>query len=281
VTVRLAALLTSAVLVSGTPARAQAPAPARQAAPAAGPSSLDDWTGVYVGATLGAAPTTITAPVSLAGFTANGQTVPTATVTVGPAGAGSLVAGLEAGYAFRLTPALLAAGELELAHVSPSLTQLAGAQAAGSPVFLPTDSFTVRGGHVTSIRLRVGTPMRRGVLLYGTIGAAITSVTGMGSFPALTSPLGVFPAVAGTDSHTMKGVTIGVGADVAPFKRGTLQNVTIGAEFRHTSFGTVAFDFGNVTVAQPPPLVEPAVGMVSVSSNEFEIRVNMRLQRGR
>jgi opacity protein-like surface antigen len=278
VNVRLAALLTGGALLCGTPARAQAPTAAR---PAATASSLDEWTGFYFGGSLGAAPTTFTAPITLAGFTASGLTVATGTVTVGPASAGSLAAGLHVGYGFKLTPTLLAAGELQLAHLSPSLTQSAFVQAAGSQLFLPTDSFTVSSGRVTSLRGRVGTPMRHGLLVYGTVGVAITTVTGTGAFPALTRASGTLPAAAGTDSHTMKGVTLGVGADYAPFRGPGLRSVTIGAEFRHTSFGTVAFDFGNVTVNQPPPLVEPATGAVSVSANEFDIRVNVRLKMWR
>jgi opacity protein-like surface antigen len=282
VNVRFAALFTCGALLVSTPARAQAPATSRQAAPvAASGSSLDDWTGLYFGGSLGGAPTTFTAPITFAGFTASGLTEAAETVTVGPAGAGSLAAGLQVGYGFKLTRTLVAAGELQLAHVSPSLTQAAGPQAAGSQFFLPTDSFTVTGGRVTSIRGRVGTPMRRGLLVYGTIGVAITSVTGTGTFPQVTSAVGVFPAATGTASHTMKGVTIGVGAEYAPFRGPALRSVTIGAEFRHTSFGTVAFDFGDVDIFQPPPLVEPAMGAVSVSSNEFDIRVNVRLRMWR
>jgi opacity protein-like surface antigen len=161
--------------------------------------------------------------------------------------------------------------ELQFTHapVAP-VPQLVGAQAP--PGFIPADSLAVTTGSTTSIKVRAGTPMARGVFVYGTVGVAMTPVTTTGLFPAI----GAFPAAGNSQSQTMKGLTIGVGAEVAPFKSPSLRNMTIGAEFRHTSLGTKTFDFGDVDIFQPPPVVEPALGTISVSANEFDVRVIYR-----
>jgi opacity protein-like surface antigen len=176
------------------------------------------------------------------------------------------------GYNVKLTSALIGGVEVQLAHASATESESAGPQSAASVFFIPADTFTVDAGRLTSIRGRVGTAMTRDLFLYGTIGVAMTKVTASGVFPAI----GSFQAASGSESHTMKGLTIGVGADYAPFHAGTLRQLTIGAEFRHASLGSQAFDFGDVDIFQPPPIIEPALGTITLSANEFDVRVNFR-----
>jgi opacity protein-like surface antigen len=235
--------------------------------------ATDDWTGVYFGATLGHVSATFSGPVTFATFTSGSQTLPAETVTLGPVSAGSGAVGVQVGYGARLAPYLVGAFEVQFTRASPaSVPQLVGAQATGNIFFIPADSLAVIAGSTTSIRIRAGTAMARNVFVYGTVGVAMTPVTATGIFPAV----GSFPAAGNFQSRTMKGLTIGVGAEYAPFTGPSLRNLTIGAEFRHTSLGSQAFDFGDVDVFQPPPVVEPALGTIAASMTEFDVRVTLR-----
>jgi opacity protein-like surface antigen len=271
-------VLSSILLVSSTAARAQSASSSPQSPKAVQSTAvpLDDWTGLYVGANVGHVSGTFGGPVTLASFTSLSQTVPAETVTLGPVSAGSATVGVQAGYGLKLASYLVGAVEVQFSHASPALpAQALGAQATSKTFFIPTDSLMMTAGSTTSIRLRAGTTMARGVLVYGALGVEMTGVTAMGSFPAN----GSIPAVNGSQSRTMKGLTIGVGAEYAPFRSPSLRHVTIGAEFRHTSLGTEAFDFGDLEISQPPPVVEPALGAISVSMNEFDVRVNFRFPK--
>jgi opacity protein-like surface antigen len=279
VSVRVVAVLTSIVLCGSAAARAQSatsgPPSQAQGAGRSHAAPTDDWTGLYFGANVGHASATLSGPVTFAGFAASGQTLSAETVTLGPASAGSGTVGVQAGYGIRLARYLVGALEVQFTHGSSApAPQLVGAQAnaPGNIFFIAADSLAVTAGSTTSILVRAGTPMARGVFVYGTVGVAMTSVTATGIFPAI----GSFPAAGNSLARTMKGLTIGVGAEVAPFKSPSLRHVTIGAEFRHNSLGTQTFDFGDVDVFQPPPVVEPALGTITVSTNEFDVRVNVR-----
>jgi opacity protein-like surface antigen len=278
VSVRVVAVLSSILLLLSTAARAQSASSSPQSPSAVQSTAapLDDWTGLYVGANVGHLSGTFGGPVTFASFTSGSQTVPAETVTLGPVSAGSATVGVQAGYGMKLASYLVGALEVQFTHASPALLpQAVGAQAASKTFFLPTDSLAMTAGSTTSIRLRAGTTMARGVFVYGALGVEMTSVTATGTFPAN----GSFPAANGSQSRTMKGLTIGVGAEYAPFKSPSLRHVTMGAEFRHVSLGTEAFDFGDVDVFQPPPVVEPALGTITVSTNEFDVRVNFRFPK--
>jgi opacity protein-like surface antigen len=280
VSVRVVAMLLSILLALSTAARAQSASNSPQS-PSAVQSKgmqLDDWTGLYVGANVGHVSGTFGGPVTFGSFTSGGQTVPAETVTLGPVSAGSGTIGVQAGYGVKLVRDLVGALEVQFTRGSPMpVPQAVGAQATGNAFFIPTDSLAMTAGSTTTIRLRAGTTMARAVFVYGALGVEMTSVTATGTFPAS----GSLPAANGSQSRTMKGLTIGVGAEYAPFKSPSLRHVTIGAEFRHTSLGAEAFDFGDVELSQPPPVVEPAVGTITVSTNEFDVRVNVRFPKKR
>src|SRR5579863_9893825 len=242
VTVRAVAALLMSILVSWGTGVASAQSASTAGPPAqAGQSSeraTDDWTGLYFGANVGHASAAFSGPVTFAGFTSGGQTQSAETVTLGPSSAGSFAIGVEAGYGVRLAHYLVGAIEVQLTHAPAApAPQLVGGQATGNIFFIPSDSLAVATGATTSIRVRAGTPMARGVFVYGTIGVAMTPVTTTGIFPAV----GSFPAAGSSQSQTMKGLTIGMGAEFVPFKSPSLRNMTIGAEFRHTSLGTKTF----------------------------------------
>lgn len=274
--VRGVAVLMS-ILVSWSTAVAGA-----QSAPQAAPSSqagqpsakaTDDWTGLYVGAHLGHASATFSGPVTFASVTSGSQTVPAETVTLGPISTGSGSIGVQAGYGVKLAPYLVGAIELQFTHAPAApVPQLVGAQAIANGPFLPGDSLAVTAGSTTLIRMRAGTAMAPGVFVYGTVGVAVTPVTAAGIFPAS----GAVPAAGNSRSRTMKGLTIGVGAEIAPFKSPSLRHMTIGAEFRHTSLGSQTFDVADVDVFQAPTVVDPALGTMTVHANEFDVRVIFR-----
>jgi opacity protein-like surface antigen len=277
VTVRAIAVLLMSILLSCATgvARAQSAPTAQPSAQARQSSSTatDDWTGLYFGANVGHASASFSGPVTFAAFTSGSQRTPAESVTFGPASAGSAAIGLQAGYGVRLASSLVGAIEVQFTHapVAP-VPQLVGAQAPATGVFIPADSLAVATGSTTSIRMRVGAPMARGVFVYGTVGVMMAPVTTTGIFPAV----GSFPAAGNSQSKTMKGLTIGVGAEFVPFKSPSLRHMTIGAEFRHASLGSQTFDFGDVVVSQPPPVLEPALGTITVTANEFDVRVIYR-----
>ena len=78
VSVRFVAVVTSILLVLSTPARAQSASSAPQSPSAVQSSSmsLDDWTGLYVGANLGHVSGTFGGPVTFGSFTSGGQMIP-------------------------------------------------------------------------------------------------------------------------------------------------------------------------------------------------------------
>jgi opacity protein-like surface antigen len=227
---------------------------------------------LYFGANVGHASATLSGPVTFASVTSGSQTLPAETVTLGPVSAGSVAIGVHAGYGVKLAPYLVGAIEVQLTHapVAPE-PQLAGTQAIANGSFIPADSLAVATGSTTSIRMRAGTPMARGAFVYVAVGVAMTSVTSTGIFPAV----GALPAAGNSQSRTMKGLTIGVGAEFEPFRSPGLRHMTIGAEFRHTSLGSQTFDFGDVEISQPP-IVTPALGTIAVTANEFDVRVIVR-----
>lgn len=276
VTLRALTVLVSILVSWGTGvARAQSASKAEPPAHAGQSSSTatDDWTGPYFGANVGYGSATFSGPITFASVTSGTQTIQAETVTLGPTSAGSFAIGVQAGYGVRLAPFLVGAIEVQFTHAPRApVPQLVGAQATGNAFFIPSDSVAVSTGSITWIRVRAGTPMTRGVFVYGTIGVAMTPVTATGVFPAI----GSFPAAGNSQSQTMKGLTIGVGAEFTPFKSSSLRHMTIGAEFRHTSLGSKTFDFGDVDVFQPPPIVEPALGTIAVSTNEFDVRAIFR-----
>lgn len=275
--VRRLVVLTGAVVLAASVAQAQTQVPPPQvpAQAAAPPSqygpSANDWTGVYAGGNLGGVSTSFSGPVSLASFVVAGTTHPAESVALSPMSGGSGIIGLQVGYAGRLSPSLIGALEFQLSHASPTIAVAAGSQATSTANFAAADTFDVKAGAMSSLRARVGTAMAPDLFVYGTLGVAFTSVTADGAFPAN----GSLPASSGTDTHTMKGLTIGAGAEYAPFKQGNLRALSIGAEFRHAALGTVSFNLGSVNV-QPAPTTQPAIGTISVSSNEFDVRINVR-----
>lgn len=267
-------LIVPFLMLSSTARAQSASTQTTQPSPTPAPATVDDWTGVYFGGNFGSVSTTMGGPVTFASFTSGGSLQPAQSITLPSTSAGSFGIGLQVGYATKLTRALVGGLEFEITHASPTITQTAGAQATANGYFIPTDSFTTSGGKVMSLRLRIGTGMAHGVFVYGTLGAAFTTVTAAGAFPAS----GSLPAASGSQSQLMRGLTIGVGAEFA-LPQPSLQGFTIGAEFRHASFGTVTFDFANVNIAPPPVAAQPAFGALSVSANQFEVRISYRIGR--
>lgn len=276
--VRCLSLLAGALTLMASVAQAQTQVPAPQVPATAAPpaaASADDWIGIYAGGNLGGLSASFGGPVSIASFTVSGATQPGESVKIGPTGSlsdGSGTIGLQVGYADRLTRSLIGALEFQITKAAPTIAMTVGDQAKNLNDFTTATTLGMKTGAMKSLRARVGTAMTPDVFVYGTLGVAFTSVQATGGFPAN----GTLPAVLGVEITTMKGLTIGAGAEYAPFKYGTLRALSIGAEFRHASLGTVPFDFADVTVHQSPLVVQPAIGTISVSANEFDVRVNVR-----
>ena len=281
--VRRVALLTGAIALVASAAMAQTPVPPPQTPVTPASPSADDWVGIYAGGNLGHLSTSFNGPTAFPTFTASdGTTHVGESVLIGltgPLSSGSGTIGLQVGYAGRLTRSLIGALEFQMTKASPAVAVTVGTQAQGLNDFISSDTLALKAASMKSLRARVGTAMTPDLFVYGTFGVAFSSVTATGTFPATVSGGQTFPAASGTDTHTMKGLTIGAGAEYAPFKQGSLRALTVGAEFRHASLGTVAFNFGTVDVyhdASGNPTLEPAIGNITVSVNEFDVRINVR-----
>lgn len=264
--------MTSVLTVLSTAAWAQAGQPA----PASRPASTDGWTGLYFGANVGHVSHAFTGTIDFGSVVAGGINFPAESADFGATNAGSATIGVQAGYAARLTGSLIGGLEVQLTHSSATVVSSAGTLPANVIFFIPTDTLTKASGLITSIRGRAGTAMTPNLFVYGTIGVAMTKVTATGEFPATTVGNTTFPEANGSQSQLMKGLTIGVGAEYAPWKRGSLERLTIGAEFRHASLGTQTFNLGNVEVVSNPATFDPAIATLSAHANEFDIRVNYR-----
>lgn len=268
----LAGALTLIAAVAQAQTQVPPPQVPAQAVPASAPApSANDWTGIYAGGNLGGVSASFNGPVSFASFASNGTTTPGESVVIGPISGGSGTIGLQGGYMAHLTPQLIGGLEFQITHASPTIDVAVGDQAKLLNDFSAGDTLEMKAGAMKSLRARVGATMAPDLLVYGTLGVAFTSVTATGTFP----PSGTRLAGSGTDTRTMKGLSIGAGAEYAPFKYGALRALSIGAEFRHASLGTVPFNFGSLTLG-PGPTTEPAIGTIKVSANEFDVRVNVR-----
>jgi outer membrane immunogenic protein len=265
VNVRRLLLLTSVVLSISVAASAQStsPAPVSSQTPSTSASSLDEWTGFYAGGNLGVASQAFSGQVSF--LTAIGPGSSVAPLDLGALSASGGTIGVQAGYGLKLTRTLIGGLEVQMTRTSPLAVGPSGSATA------PADQVTVQGGLATSIRARAGTTVMRGLFLYGTIGAAITRVTAAGALSGTNASL--VPNSSAT--QTMKGATFGVGGEYAPWRQGTLEHVTIGAEFRHASLGTQTFTFAP-TGASLPEILQPITGTIASHTNEFDVRVNYR-----
>ena len=149
----------------------------------------------------------------------------------------------------------------------------------GGSVFIPGDYYDNRARWEGSVRGIVGRSFDKW-LLYATGGLAVTDVSMRGTFiPTVVGGI-PFPGSTGSDSKTLFGFTVGVGAAYA-FAR----NWDIGAEYRYSQYSGDSFGLGSVAAVCgfiPGNAVvvgcfnTTATGHKDLQTNEVLIKLNYR-----
>ncbi len=149
----------------------------------------------------------------------------------------------------------------------------------GNSVFVAGDSFGNRVRWESSVRGIVGRSFDKW-LVYATGGLAMTDVTMDSNFIATTVGGVPFPASAGSDSKTLFGFTVGVGAAYA-----FTPNWDLGAEYRYSQYSGESFGLGSVAaVCGFVPGVAVTVGCFNtnatghkdLTTNEILFKLNYR-----
>jgi outer membrane immunogenic protein len=149
----------------------------------------------------------------------------------------------------------------------------------GNSVFIPGDFYGNRARWESSVRGIVGRSFDKW-LVYATGGLAMTDVRMDSNFIATVSGGVPFPASAGSDSKTLFGFTVGVGAAYA-----LTRNWDIGAEYRYSQYSGESFGLGSVAaVCGFVPGVAVTVGCFNTTAtghkdlqtNEILFKLNYR-----
>ena len=109
-----------------------------------------------------------------------------------------------------------------------------------SVVYTPHDSFKVLNRWTSSVRGRLGYAVKNW-LIYGTGGVAFANIKARANFIQTVIGGTIFPATAGSATHSLTGGTIGLGAEYA-----YTDNWSVGAEYRYTTYGKRSFEVGQV-----------------------------------
>jgi outer membrane immunogenic protein len=154
----------------------------------------------------------------------------------------------------------------------------------GGSVFIPGDFFGNRARWESSVRGIVGRSFDKW-LLYATGGLAMTDVRMDSNFIATTVGQIPFPASAGSDSKTLFGFTVGVGAAYA-----FAPNWDVGAEYRYSQYSGDSFGLGNVAAVcgfttavaavAPSCFNTSATGHKDLTTNEILFKLNYRFNSG-
>jgi outer membrane immunogenic protein len=228
----------AADMAARTPVYAKAPAPI-----------INDWTGFYLGAGVGARSSQVDGDVSqdsfnnLSNFTGNDRCAPGSFF---PSCSGESLnnTGFRIspylGYNYQFATQWLAGVEGDVGFGSKTAT-LAGAfyPNTGISNFDGRDSFAVKTGWDASLRGRLGFLVTPSFLVYGTGGAAwqhidATSTCSMGSNSFSACEPGLLAPSVITDSATRLGWTVGAGIETMLW-----QNWIVRGEYRYADFGTI------------------------------------------
>jgi outer membrane immunogenic protein len=261
------------------------------------PPPILSWTGFYVGGNLGAmhgnadydpvCPTlnAATCPLLLPFFATNtvvpgiGPVIlfipnPFSTLPGGGAHDTSAMGGGQAGYNWQVNKWVFGLeGDIDATHIRASLTRSPFPVVPGFPPGFfgtVTANSTFNSDWMASLRGRVGITWNR-ALFYGTAGVAFadssvntawTYIPPANAIPALSQ--GVGPTGA-RSSQNLVGWTAGVGGEWM-----VNTNVSVGAEYRHSDFGTHSYLLGfDVNVPSVPVFTN-----VHYTTDQVTIRAN-------
>jgi opacity protein-like surface antigen len=205
---------------------------------------------------------------------------------------GSFLGGVQAGYNWQFGSTVLGLeGQIDGLKVSQAFA-FAGPALTATTFWSEslTGGGTIERDFEGSLRGRVGQAWDRW-LVYGTGGVAVTSVRARGTFnynltlgPTLTPFAGITNPTGSTSSDTSKtlvGPTVGFGVEYA-----VSQDVTLGAEYRHTFYGSQDISLGMTPtlslIAPPSPIVtpgSPVSGSYRLDTDEVMVRLNWLLHK--
>ncbi len=254
------------------------------------------WTGFYVGGNIGAmrgnadydtvCPTfnPATCPLLIPFFAFNsivpgiGPVItfvpnPFTSLPGGGAHDTSLVGGAQAGYNWQVSKWVFGVeGDVDATRIRASLTRNAVDLSGSPPGFFGNvaATSTFNSDWMASIRGRVGITQGR-ALFYGTAGVAFVDSSVNTGF-VYTPPANAIPAftqappTGARSSQTLVGWTAGVGGEWM-FNN----NVSVGAEYRHSDFGRQSYLLGFDTSATP------VFGSVKYTADQVTVRANWHL----
>jgi outer membrane immunogenic protein len=183
----------------------------------------------------------------------------------------SFMGGGQIGYNYQVNHVVFGVeADLDATHIRASLTRNATSFAAGFPPgFFGTVSAnsTFESDWIASVRGRLGLAFDR-LLLYGTGGIAIAGSRVNTAFvytpPAIALPAFVQPGPTGANSsQVLMGWTVGAGAEWA-----VTDAVSVGAEYRHSDFGSQNYLLGADII--PTPISEN----VKYTTDQVTVRAN-------
>jgi len=239
--------------------------PITKAPPVAAPPPVTvyNWTSCYIGANGGGdwgrfrASETIAAFGGFPGTTVNVPGFGTVATTNDHNSDGSFLAGGQVGCQWQAGNFVFGIeGDADGTDMKQRFVAPAGVAAP----FLPGDTLTLRNDLQASVRGRLGYAFDRW-LVYATGGVAFADVRGQVGFaPAV----GIAPTTLFSNSQTLTGATVGGGVEYA-----FLNNLSLGAEYRFSSFGHEDFNFGPVNLAGAP-----VSARTDLQSHEVTARLN-------
>jgi outer membrane immunogenic protein len=216
------------------------------------------------------------------------------TVTLDSGRRSSFLGGVQAGYNWQFGSTVVGLeGQVDGLKVSQAFAFVGPAQTftgAAPGTFISrslTGAGTIERDIEGSLRGRVGHAWDRW-LVYGTGGVAVTSVRARGTFNANLALSPVFLPIPGLgnvsapsssdSSKTLVGPTVGFGAEYA-----VSQNVTLGAEYRHTFYGSQDISLGMTpAVTTAGTIVTPGApvsGGYRLDTDEVMVRLNWLLNK--
>jgi outer membrane immunogenic protein len=228
------------------------------------------WTSCYLGGNAGGKWGRFREDDRADAFTFLGAPEPADFATPGDANGSSFAAGGQLGCRIQTSQRLVFGIEGDFDWTNLGATQVVGVGGLSGVgvTFIPDDSFSVSARWQSAIKGSVGYASGRW-LTYVTGGVAFTRVDKDASYPATISGGILFPASVGSDSKTLTGYTLGVGAAYALDR-----NWDIGLEYRYTQYQHADFALGCRILRGG---FTPVTGSVDLQTHEVLARLNYRI----
>ena len=179
----------------------------------------------------------------------------------------AITGGGQAGYNFQFNNIVLGV-EGDIKGGGPSTKTTVGGVPTGFPNFAAGDNFRASSSWNASVRGRVGYAVNQW-LIYGTGGIAFADANLKANFVPTTSGGVALAGSTASSSQTLIGPTVGGGVEYA-----VSPNISVGAEYRYTDYGSANVGLGSVTTAAGA--TAPATGRIGLQDNAVLLKVNYR-----